>query len=47
MDGMAFSEYRTLTMRDRWELHEELTDLIERTQPDSDGTPHRPKDFRK
>jgi len=42
LDGMEWAEYLRLPLVDRMLLHEELSDIIERT----DGEP-RPKNFRK
>lgn len=42
---MDLSEYRELTQYEEWVLHEELGELIERTDPGE--LPTRPKQWRK
>lgn len=46
MDGVTFDRYLAFTWYQRWALHEELTDMVERTQPD-EGATARPKRMRK
>jgi hypothetical protein len=50
---MSFDRYLTLTWYRRWAMHEELTDLIEATNPPEDdsegggGPSERPKRLRR
>lgn len=44
LDGMSYDRYMSLTMRESWELHTALSEIIERTETD---LPTRPKEWRK
>lgn len=47
MDGMSWDRYLKLSWYTRWAMHEELSDLIERTNPEDDPPPERPKRMRR
>ena len=46
VDGMTWDRYLALSWWERWVMHEEINDLIERTEPEA-TPPVRPKRMRK
>jgi len=51
VDGMSWEAYQRLTLNERWALHAEIDDLIERTDTEDNGAGlghlARPKAWRK
>jgi len=45
LDGMSWDRYLALTMHERWVLHDELTEFIERSNDEGGGT--RSKELRR